>query len=205
MALTPEAMKTPKNPWPPCETCACSSPPSEWKRLSLCPTWKLCFPALSLMRFILTPSLALSMYVYVCGSAAIPCVSPLFSAPVHIPIPCRFAEGVLCPSFLGAGECLELWDGPWSPIWLRCSWVFSCWLQLCDSDLASFPGQLPFCSWSSGHLSFQVSPVVGDLSRKLSWSQRTFSGPFNFHQSPPGVGYALPLINICSLIKIYQN
>lgn len=27
------------NPWPPCETCACSSPPSYWKRLSLCPAW----------------------------------------------------------------------------------------------------------------------------------------------------------------------
>lgn len=105
---------------------------------------QLCFPALDLMRFGLAPSLGLSVYAYVCGSAAIPCESPPFPAPLHFLISCQFAEGGLCPSFLRAGECLGLWDGPWSPAWPGCSWVFSCWLQLWDPEIspvfqASFP------------------------------------------------------------------
>lgn len=80
-------------------------------------------------------------------NAAIPCGSLLFPSPLHFLIPCQFAEGVLCPSFLGAGECLGLWDGPWSPARPRCSRVFSCWLQLCDPEIwpvfqASFPSVL---------------------------------------------------------------
>lgn len=205
MALSPEAMKTPKNSKPMA---------SVWNlRLLFTTHWMKKIVIVSNLKALLScpgpdevcfgPILG---FIHVClclwkccrslCEPALPC-SPLLSNPLPVCWGCSLPQLPGCWWVFGAlgwpleSHLAEMQLGVQllvAAVWPR--------------DLASFPGQILFCSWSSGHLSFQVS--LWWETWMLCWSQRMFSGPFNFHQSPREVGYALPWINICELLKIIK-
>lgn len=162
------------------------------------PGAQLCFPALGLMRFGLAPSLCLSFYVYVFASAAIPHGSLLFLAPSTFWSPASLLRVCSAPA---SWVLVSVWGSGVAPGVLPGQDAAGCSAAGCSSVIQgsgqfSRPTSLLFMElWAP---QTPAESVVGDLSWKLSWNQRMFSGPFSFHQRPPQFVTSLRLSKLIS-------